>query len=138
MTRVFEAVIENSLADFGRFAAELDHFLAEAGIGPEVSSHINLSVEELITNTISYGYPDGRAGQIRFRLDPAEPIDILITDDADPFDPFSAAEPDLGASLDDRAIGGLGVFFVKQFMDSFEYAAQAGGNSVRLRKTARA
>ena len=126
----------NNLGDFGHAADQLRAFLVDCEVDDAVIGHIELSVEELVTNTISYGYGDGRSGRIEIAIKVDDPISLVLTDDGDLFDPFALAAPDLDTSLDARAVGGLGVFFVTQFMDAYEYAPASGRNLVRLRKSA--
>jgi serine/threonine-protein kinase RsbW len=59
---------------------------------------------------------------------------IDINDDAKAFDPLSAPKPDIHAPLEERAIGGLGVYIVKALMDRVSYDYADGRNHVRLEK----
>ncbi|MEY2680903.1 MAG: anti-sigma regulatory factor, partial [Pseudomonadota bacterium] len=62
-------------------------------------------------------------------------LNIVIEDDGIPFDPFSLAEPNLELSLDERAIGGLGVHFTRTLMDTYRYQRLDGRNRVELTKS---
>jgi serine/threonine-protein kinase RsbW len=126
----------NNFGEFGRAADDLRAFLMGCDVDESVISHIELSVEELVSNTISYGYGDGRTGRIEISVKVDDPISIVLADDGDIFDPFTLATPDLDATLDARAVGGLGVFFVTQFMDAYEYTTASARNLVRLEKSA--
>ncbi|TAN70237.1 MAG: ATP-binding protein, partial [Magnetospirillum sp.] len=86
---------------------------------------------------ISYGYDDDAPHDIvvDFGYDGRELVTSIV-DDAKEYDPFvQAPEPDLDLDVDDRPIGGLGVFLVKEFMDATEYRHEAGHNTTTLRKT---
>ena len=98
---------------------------------------LNLSLDELLTNTISYGYDDGDSHRIdvAVRME-GSAIVVEISDDAKPFDPADAPQPDTGAMLEDRPIGGLGVHFVRKMMDGFRYSRSGGRNVVTLTKEA--
>jgi len=54
-----------------------------------------------------------------------------------PYDPLTAADPDVTLSAEDRAIGGLGVFMVKKTMDEITYRYENGSNILSIRKTLR-
>jgi anti-sigma regulatory factor (Ser/Thr protein kinase) len=112
----------------------------ELGWDAAAAMHINLAVEELVTNIINYGYSDGRVGRIEVWLeaDPEE-VRLCIEDDADPFDPFAMPEPDhLTQSLEERPIGGLGIHFVRSYMDVCTYYRLDNNcNQVRLVKRLR-
>lgn len=127
--------LTNELPEIAILAERIEAFCAAHGLPAEVEHAINLSLDELLTNTISYGYDD--AGEHRIdvslRLD-GDAVTIEVADDGAPFDPFGVPEPDIDAALEDRAIGGLGVFLVKQMMDRFEYRRDGGRNIVTLTK----
>ncbi|MEW5727205.1 MAG: ATP-binding protein, partial [Pseudomonadota bacterium] len=96
-----------------------------------------LCLDELITNIVSYGYDDERHHDIhvRFRIEGGMLV-TEIEDDAKEYNPFTEApEPDLDAEVDDRRIGGLGVFLVKEFMDRTDYRHDAGRNVTTLWKS---
>ncbi|MCY4558926.1 MAG: ATP-binding protein [Chloroflexi bacterium] len=94
-----------------------------------------LAVDELLTNTISYGYDDDGEHRIELvlRLEGGALV-FEIADDGRAFDPLQASTPDIGASLQDRAIGGLGIYLVRKTMDGVTYRRQDGRNVVTLTK----
>ncbi len=97
--------------------------------------HVDLVLEELLQNIISYGFPDGRSGGIDLTIHQTQSeILIRLEDDGVAFDPFSVSDPDLEAPLDERAIGGLGVYFARTFMDASRYIRVNGRNCVELHK----
>jgi len=98
----------------------------------------NLCLEELITNTIKYGL-QGRADHvIHVRLSLSEQwLEIVIKDDAPPFDPFTEApEPDISLGVLERPIGGLGIHLVRQLMDDVRADYDGSGNRTVLLKRA--
>lgn len=123
---------ESSLA----VLAESISTLAEQHDWPDdVRLHVDLVLEELVLNVISYGYPDGRSGWIDVSLtEDAQGICLLIEDDGDHYNPFSRSDPDLTLPLMERTPGGLGVHFIRQFMDDYHYQPTQHGNRVALRK----
>jgi serine phosphatase RsbU (regulator of sigma subunit)/anti-sigma regulatory factor (Ser/Thr protein kinase) len=106
---------------------------------PDLAFSANLCLEELITNIIVHGLK-GRSDRdihVRMSMSP-EWLEIVLKDDAPPFDPFSQAPPpDLDAEVEDRAIGGLGVHLVKQLMDDARAYYDGSGNLIVLLKTLR-
>lgn len=101
----------------------------------DIRMHVDLVLEELVFNVISYGYPDGREGCIDVGISQDEQgIHLVVEDDGEPYDPFSQAEPDLTLPLMERPIGGLGVHFIRQFMDDHRYCHLHHRNRVELRK----
>lgn len=127
--------IVNDLAELSRVAESVDDFCANQAIPGGCAFKLNIALEELLTNTISYGYAD--AGRHEIALDIAREGETLvaeISDDARQYDPLQAPAPDLDSAIEDRRIGGLGVHLVKTMMDEVTYAYRDGRNHVTLRK----
>lgn len=127
--------IANDLAELARVAQAVDEFFTNLAIPAAYAFKLNIALEELLTNTISYGYADDRGHQIA--IDIAREGDTVVTeisDDARPFDPLNAPPPDLDSAIEDRRVGGLGVHLVKTLMDDVRYAYRDGRNHVTLRK----
>src|SRR5207249_3471436 len=83
-----------------------------------------LAVDEIATNIITYGYePAGIEGDITVRADTDEQaLTIIIEDNAKPFDPLQQMEPDdLDLPLEQRNIGGLGIYLAINGVDKFTY-----------------
>lgn len=105
---------------------ELRDFVESAarysGLSDENVFAFKLSVDELCTNIIQYGYEGREPGMLSlsFDVDDAK-ARLIIRDDGKFFSPDQAKSPDIEASLDEREIGGLGIFFVKELMDNVTY-----------------
>jgi anti-sigma regulatory factor (Ser/Thr protein kinase) len=94
---------------------------------------IDLCLAELVTNVISYGYPDGRVGSIRIQFwRQPENITLRIEDDAAVFDPSSYQPPDLPRVLADAPAGGRGIRLARHFADELHYVALPVGNQLTL------
>ena len=103
-----------------------------------ISSTLELAVEEAITNVIAHGFR-GQGGGVDVICRATRGIvEVQIEDSAPPFDPLSLPEPDLTADIEDRDIGGLGIFLIRQVMDEIVYRYENGKNILVLvkRKTA--
>ena len=125
----------NDLREIARVAAQIDEFCASLDLTSEVAFAVNLALDEILTNTISYGYDDDEPHRIEITVGPeAEALAIVIVDDSAAFDLSSAPTPDIGTSLEERPLGGLGLFLVHQMMDSVEYRREEGRNIVTLKK----
>ena len=132
---VLELSLANDLRNIAIAAENIDAFCARHGLAAEIAFEVNLAVDELVTNTISYGYDDDGEHRIDLvlRLEGGALV-IEIADDGRAFDPLQAPAPDLGASLDERAKGGLGIYLVRKTMDTVAYRRQDGRNVVTLTK----
>ena len=134
MSLAFEAILRNDMESMAQLPPKLEAFAEQANLPAEVAMHIDIVLDELLINTISYGYRDGRAGTITVRIEVADQVTIVIEDDGDAFDPLSVAAPDLEADLDHRQMGGLGVHFVRTMMDTVDYERAGGVNRLTLTK----
>ena len=96
---------------------------------------INLGLDELFTNIISYGFDDGIEHQIKFSLvKEKETLVVQVEDDGKPFNPLEAADPEVSQDLDTINIGGLGIHLVKKMMDEIDYQRVEGKNKLILKK----
>ena len=130
-----EISLVNDLKEVARVAEQIDEFCASQDLTSEVAYAVNLALDEILTNTISYGYDDDEPHQIEIIVSlEAEVLVIVIVDDSAAFDLSNAPTPDTGASLEERPLGGLGLFLVHQMMDSVEYRREEGRNIVTLKK----
>ena len=130
-----EISLVNDLKEIARVAEQIDEFCVSRAIASEAAYAVNLALDEILTNTISYGYDDDEPHQIQISVRPeAEALVIVIVDDSAAFDLSNAPTPDIGASLEERPLGGLGLFLVHQMMDSVEYRREEGRNIVTLKK----
>jgi anti-sigma regulatory factor (Ser/Thr protein kinase) len=109
--------------------------LRKGGVGERTVSDLHLAVDEACTNCCSYAYPDDESGEIELacRIDPEE-ISITIRDWGRPFNPLENPPPDLTLDLDDRPIGGLGIFLLKKFADRVDYRREKGANVLTIVK----
>lgn len=140
MTAATQMALAADLSELTRLADRIEEFCAANEVPPAVAYQLTLAADELITNVISYGFPDGAPGlPISVSLSAGAPgraeVSVVISDDGPAFDPFAEAPPPvLEGDIDDRPIGGLGVHLVRTMMDDVSYAREAGRNVVTLRK----
>ena len=115
----------------------IDAYLEEQDCPPKAQMQLDLAVEELFVNIASYAYPDGGGtAEIRIRTF-GEPkrAEIVLRDSGIPYDPTKNEDPDITMAAEDRDIGGLGVFMVKKYTDSVQYAYEDGHNVLTITKT---
>lgn len=97
---------------------------------------IRLVCEEIIVNVINYAYPES-TGNVRVSYnvpDDSRELTIVIYDSGIPFDPLAKDDPDINLPLNERKIGGLGIFMVRQSMDTVSYKRENGMNVLTLKK----
>lgn len=92
-----------------------------------------LAVEELVTNTVKYGYGDGKEHRILIRARPDDQVfRIVLEDDGHEFNPILAPEPDPNLPLQERRPGGWGLSLVRRLVAGLEYERRGGRNVVRV------
>lgn len=97
---------------------------------------VDVAVEEIFSNIAYYAY-NSETGSAAVRVETAEnPLAVAITfiDSGIPYDPLAKADPDITLSVDEREIGGLGIYMVKATMDEVSYEYQDGQNILRIKK----
>jgi anti-sigma regulatory factor (Ser/Thr protein kinase) len=135
MMEELEIKLNNKVSEIERFNQTLTEFGRRHGLAPKVVHDLNLALEEILTNIISYGYTDNREHEIKVRLSmqPGE-VKAEVEDDGQPFNPLEAPEADTAQSLEERTIGGLGIHLVRKLMDGLEYKRQGDRNLLTIRK----
>jgi serine/threonine-protein kinase RsbW len=108
---------------------------ASLGIIPEVASDKVLAVDEAVTNIIKHGYAH-HPGVIEIAVWlEAGTFIVRVRDDAPPFDPMTVPPPDLAAALEQRSLGGLGIYLMRQFTDHITHrVTPQGGNELILKR----
>ncbi|MDE0391785.1 MAG: ATP-binding protein [Rhodospirillales bacterium] len=130
-----ESSLVNDLREIAGAAEKIGAFCAEHGLTEQIAFEVNPAVDELLTNTISYGYDDGAEHSIDLVLRiQGDTLTVEIADDGRAFDPLQTPEPDLGAPLEERAVGGLGIYLVRKTIDGVAYRRQDERNVVTLTK----
>ncbi|MEQ8394860.1 ATP-binding protein [Thalassobaculum sp.] len=113
------------LEELTRLAAEIEAFAETHALPPRAAMHLDLAVEEIVSNAINYGFADmaEREDAIELSLTlEGDGVDIRIADRGRPFDPLSQApEPDTEATIEERSVGGLGIHIVKTVMTGLRY-----------------
>ena len=100
-----------------------------------VSMQISVAVEELFVNVAHYAY-GGAPGPMTLSVQPETEggVTLCFTDGGIPFDPLAKADPDVTLSAEERKIGGLGIYMVKQTMDDVRYRYENSRNILTIRK----
>ena len=97
---------------------------------------IDIAIDEIISNIARYAYAPG-GGDVAVRFDHDEStrtVSIAFVDSGVPFDPLQKPDPDVARAVDEREVGGLGIFLVRKTMDSVEYRREGGQNILTIRK----
>lgn len=131
--RITRAAYLESLDDFREFLKE--HCTGRTGVTDEVLYDVQLAVDEACTNIITHGYAGMDPGSIILDLElDSDKIALALTDFGHAFEPDNAPVPDVDAPIEERELGGFGLFFIQQSVDEMKYRTSEDGNTMTLIK----
>jgi sigma-B regulation protein RsbU (phosphoserine phosphatase) len=123
------------LKDVPRLATFVEAICEALSFDDMVTMQMNLAIEEAVVNVMDYAYPEGVKGYVDIEVWADEQwLTFVITDSGKPFDPTTKGEVDITLSAEERDIGGLGIYLVRQIMDSIGYEYKDGHNVLTLKK----
>lgn len=127
--------LNNDVQQVELLADYIDAIADEGGLDPALAMSLNLALEEAVANVILYAYPEGSQGTV----DILTTVDnglltFVISDSGKPFDPTVQADADITLGVEERPIGGLGIYLVRQIMDTVVYERREGQNILTLTK----
>ena len=129
MTPSLTLHLQNRIAEVARLVDAVESFGTHAGLSPDLTYRLTLSLDEIVSNVIRHGYSDTNDHVVEVRLSIRDGVvTSVIEDDGHPYDPRESPEPDLSMPVEQRGPGGLGIFLVRQMMDSIDYARRDGRN----------
>ena len=110
-----------------------------AGFDQQALYEIQLAVDEACANVVDHAYTSTEPGDMEICCSFNEQVlTILVRDWGKGFDPEGVSEPDVEAPLDERTLGGLGLFLVKQVMDQVQFTCDpTRGNELQMSKRLR-
>ena len=130
-----ELILHNDLKEVKLLGAFVKQVAGRLNMDKHLMGKLRLAVEEAVVNVIDYAYPIGSTGDISVRaMSDGKLVKFIITDSGKAFDPTQIDKADTTLSAEDRPIGGLGIFIVREMMDSVNYERVEGQNVLTLRK----
>lgn len=129
-------IIDNDTRELQRLVDFVETLCRELSLDSECAMSLQLALEEAVVNVMKYAYVPGTKGEITIRVEhEASKLLFCIEDGGLPFDPTEVADADVSLPADQREIGGLGIYIVRQIMDKVEYSRRGQRNILRLTKT---
>lgn len=126
------ATIENiePVTDF------VNEVLEENGCSMKAQMQLDIAVDELFSNIARYAYAPnvGEATVGVNFIEDEGSVEIFFSDSGTPYDPLAKADPDITLSVEEREIGGLGIFMVKKSVDEMCYEYKDGKNVLKIKK----
>ena len=112
-----------------------DDYSKENKLTEKTVHDIQMALDELLTNIVNYGYEDTDEHQIDIHFgvnDDAFKVEIV--DDSKPYNILEKDNPDISLSMEDKPIGGLGIFLIKKLMSNVDYYTEEGKNHLVMIK----
>ena len=107
--------------EVGRVVDFINGFLEKKDMNSKIISQIDIAVDEICSNIFNYAYKD-KKGQVLVEISYKDnAITIRFVDTGVKFNPLEKEDPDVNLSLQERKVGGLGIYLVKQLMDDVKY-----------------
>ena len=130
-----ELTIDAKTENLDEVLAFLEKELSAHDCPIKTQVQLQVAAEEIFVNVANYAYGSD-TGKVTVSIDFAEDeeTEISFTDKGMPFNPLEKEDPDVTLSVEERPIGGLGIYMVKKTMDSVEYEYRGGNNVLRIRK----
>jgi anti-sigma regulatory factor (Ser/Thr protein kinase) len=135
MSATLTLTARNQIEELARIAEQVAEFMESQRCDADARFTIQFALEELFSNIVLYAFEDNRdSHRINIRLDhEAGELALTLEDDGRTFDPLSAPVPDTSLPVDQRPIGGLGLFITQRLASSIDYRRVDGKNRVTVR-----
>ena len=127
--------ITNERVELARVKEGVDRFAAAHCLPSTVLADLQVSLDEVLSNIISYGYADAATHEIVIQLSVDDgALHAVIEDDGAPFDPLMVPLADVETDLAKRAVGGLCIRFIRALNDEVRYERAGNRNRLSLRR----
>ena len=127
--------LKNDLSELDRLHPFLEEIGRGLGVSKKCMFETNLTLEEVFSNIVSYGFNDHADHLIKITVTtPKGSFKICVEDDGRPFNPLKARQPDLPHEVEDCEPGGLGIHLIKHFMDEIRYRRYRNRNVLTMEK----
>lgn len=127
--------LANKIDELTRISTFLEETAEQWELPLVLSMSLNLVLEEAFTNVVQYAYTDEEKHDIELLMEKSgNMLIITIIDDGQPYDPTKKTDPDINLDVENRPIGGLGIFLIKKTMDEVTYERKNGKNHLIMTK----
>lgn len=130
-----EIKLINDLDEVSRLQEFIEGLGEELGLSAETTMNINLALEEAVVNIIMYAYPTGEQHDILLKVTSnTQQLIFWLTDNGQSFDPTQVPDANINLPIEERAIGGLGIFLIRNIMNEVSYVRLDGENHLIMKK----
>ena len=130
-----ELRLKNRMEELERVNRFVEEIGEELGLDMELQMNLNLVIEEMVVNVISYAYPEGKVADIELVAESdGKELTFVLTDSGKEFDPTLKEDTDMSLNPAERDLGGMGIFIVKNIMNEVTYQRLKGKNLLTMTK----
>ena len=115
---------------------KLEEMIEDREFSPKSMMQMHIAVEELFVNIAHYAYPKDAPGkaEVEMDIDDDNVVTMVFKDSGQPYNPLAKDDPDVTLAVEEREIGGLGIFMAKKSLDSMEYEYTNNQNVLTIKK----
>ena len=133
--KAFAFELKNDQSELDRLCRNCEELGKSIGLSDKTIFDMNLALDELFTNIISYGFQDHHEHIIKINITiEGDQLQMRIEDDGVPFNPLAVKAPDIQCGVEDCQIGGLGIHLIRKIMDDVQYQRLSGKNILLLQR----
>ena len=126
--------LKNKISELKALNQHLNNWAKDTNLTANSILRINICLDELFTNIVSYGFEDDLEHTIKFTLNAeSNLLTINIEDDGIPFNPLEKVDPEFPENVDSAVIGGLGIHIIKKLMDNVRYERKQGNKLTMIK-----
>ena len=135
VSQEYKFKLKNYLSELKALHQHLNNWGGDIGLPADSILRINICLDELFTNIVSYGFDDDLVLIITFTLSGDNNLVVInIEDNGIPFNPLEKIDPDFPENVEDAKIGGLGILIIRKLMDNVTYERKQDKNKLTMRK----
>jgi serine/threonine-protein kinase RsbW len=134
VSQEYKFELKNYLSELKALHQHLNNWGGDIGLPADSILRINICLDELFTNIVSYGFDDDLEHIIIFTLSGKNLVTITIEDNGIPFNPLEKIDPNFPDNVESANIGGLGIHIIRKLMDNVSYERKQGKNKLTMRK----
>jgi anti-sigma regulatory factor (Ser/Thr protein kinase) len=125
--------IQGDYTGLSEATRQMRAFLASHGLGDSIIYALETTLEEAVTNAVKYGFAGVSSPRIEIVVTLQDNrVDLVIEDNAHPFDPTLVPEPGKNRTLEEMPVGGLGIHLVRSLTEGMHYTRTADSNRLHV------
>jgi anti-sigma regulatory factor (Ser/Thr protein kinase) len=126
--------LKNSISEIEKLTEMVNEFGKGHTLSSDVIHDATLALEEIVSNIVFYAYTDEDEHEIEVVMGiNRDQLFFKVKDDGIAFNPLKNPEPDVSKPFEEKEIGGLGIYLVKNLMDELEYLRENEKNILTMK-----